>query len=304
MSNRNNEAFDIQDLRVFASVVANGSMTGAAKQLQIGQPAVTRTIKDLEAAVGFSLFERNGPRISPTAKGLSFFEDAQQVLASFQQVSTRAAALREERLQSLTLVATPAMAAGLMPALLHGLGEMLPPNIGLPTMDAEHLAHALHVGAADFGICSKPLAHADLECLRSATSSLVAILPPGLDDTSLDLARLNHTRLLTVGNSYRIKHAISAALADQGIEPQAELTTNSSLNAIVAARAGLGIAIVDPVSAYGVGVSGAKVVPLQTEIRYEWGLFRRSGGLGSELETRLCESFCDASKSLGASCDV
>ena len=117
MSNGNNETLGIRELEAFVSVMATGSMTGAARQLGIGQPAVTRLVRDLEKTIGFELFQRNGPRISPTPKGLRFFEDARQLLQNFAEVTQRAASLREDRLQSLTLIATPAMAAGLVPGI-------------------------------------------------------------------------------------------------------------------------------------------------------------------------------------------
>ena len=103
-------------------------------------------------------------------------------------------------------------------------------------------------------------------------------------------------RLLTVGNNYRIRHAIDAALEASGVTPAAVLNTNSSLNAVQAAVAGLGIALVDCVTARGIAVHGARVVPLQTEIPYEWGLFRRGGGGVPEIEAQLVEAFEAVSK--------
>lgn len=276
--------------------MATGSMTGAARQLGIGQPAVTRMVRDLEETIGFELFLRNGPRISPTAKGLRFFEDAQQLLASFENVVQRARGLRDERVQSLTLVATPAMSAGLVPEVLAGLGDLLPPRIALQTMDAEHVAKTLHAGGADYGFCALPLAHAEIDCLDSVKASLVGVVPVGMPLETLDLTVFRAHRMLSVGNAYRVRHAIDAALAADAVTPIGELTTNSSLNAIRAAAAGLGIALVDCVSARGIAVEGARVVPLAREIAYEWGLFRRSGAGVPDLEPQLVDAFGRASR--------
>ena len=293
MSIKNNDMPDVRGIEAFVAVMASGSMTAAAKRLGIGQPVITRLVRDLEAVLGFTLFERNGPRISPSPKGVQFYEDAQRLLTSYAQVAQRAANLREERLQSLTLAATPAMSAGMVPPMLRALGGQLPRAVSLPTMDAEHLVQALQAGEADYAISALPLSHAGLDCLAQAQSILVAVVPEGHPDGTISLERFRETRLLSVGNSYRIRHRIDAAFGDQGVVPMAELTTNSSLNAMLAARAGLGIALVDPVSAKGIGLHGVKTLPLDVEIPYEWGLFRSTRPGVEEVEAALVSAFND-----------
>jgi DNA-binding transcriptional LysR family regulator len=296
MSNKNNEMPDMRGIQAFVAVMASGSMTGAAKQLGIGQPVITRLIRDLEGTIGFLVFERNGPRISPTPKGLRFFEDAQRLLTSYEQLADRAAALRDTQVRSLTIAATPTMAAGLVPTMLSLMADELPATVSLMTLDAEHLAQSLQSGAVDYGVCALPLSHAGLECLVISTSRLVAVLPQNdpLDMVSFD--QFSDKRLLTLGNSYRIRHKIDMVLNERGIIVSEVLTTNNSLNAILAARAGLGIAIVDPVSAYGIGLHGIKVVPIEQEIPYEWGLFRRVGQDDISFGDILSKGFLQASK--------
>lgn len=302
MSNRNSGTPSIRELEAFVAVMATGSMTAASQQLGIGQPAVTRMVRDLEILIGFDLFQRNGPRISPTSKGLRFFEDARQLLQNYEQVTQRAASLKDDRVKALSLAASPTMAAGLVPRLLasidHAVG--LPPQVTLHTMDAEHLAQSLQSGGADYGICALPVAHSDLECLAVARAGLVAALPPDLPECPLDLSHLRERRLLSLGNSYRIRHAINSALAVRGIAPISELVTNSSINAISAANAGLGIALVDCVSAHGAKLEGARIVPLQEPIPYEWGLFRRAGSGLPEIEDAMVAGFQEASRQVGA----
>ena len=298
MSIKNSDMPDMRGIEAFVAVMASGSMTAAAKRLGIGQPVITRLVRDLEAVLGFSLFERNGPRISPSPKGVQFYEDAQRLLTSYAQVAERAANLREERVQSLTLAATPAMSAGMVPQMLRALGADLPGTVALPTMDAEHLVQALLRGEADYAVSALPLAHAGLDCLAQAESHLVAVVAEDHAGEVVALDAFREARLLSVGNSYRIRHRIDAAFGDQGIVPIAKLTTNSSLNAMLAARAGLGIALVDPVSARGIGLQGIRILPLAVDIPYEWGLFRSTRPGLAELETALTAAFTDVAAAL------
>ncbi|WOI58329.1 LysR family transcriptional regulator [Palleronia sp. LCG004] len=260
--------------------MSSGSMTGAARYLGIGQPAVTRMVRDLEASVGFQLFHRNGPRISPTDRGLRFYEEVQRLTAGMREIRARAGAIRDERLPGFDVAATPTMAGGLVGPAMAALGPGLPELVTLKTMSAEHVARALKDRSADYGLSAFPFDHADLKRHVIAASNLVAAVPTGgpFDRAGpMALAEVADTRLVTVGNAYRIRHTIDRAFADAGIETRRQMATNSSLNAVMAARAGLGVAIVDPVTAWGIPIEGVTIRPLAVDLPYLWCLFSASG---------------------------
>jgi DNA-binding transcriptional LysR family regulator len=74
MQNTDYEPFDIRQMEAFAAVMSAGSITGAARLLGRSQPALSRLIQDLETRLGFALLHRNGPRVSPTRRGILFHE--------------------------------------------------------------------------------------------------------------------------------------------------------------------------------------------------------------------------------------
>ncbi|MET3598287.1 LysR family transcriptional regulator [Martelella mangrovi] len=280
MSIENGKIFDVKALEAFQAAMAYGSMTGAAKQLGIGQPAVTRLVKDLEKIVGFALFHRNGPRISPTDRGLRFYDEVQRLMSGLHQIGDRAVAIREQRLPAIDIAATPTMAGGLLGPALARMKDSLPGIVNIQSMTAEHVARNLTGRTADFGVSALPLEHAALEALVVCRSRLVAAVEAGgpFDtDTPVTLAEIAATRLLTVGNTYRIRRKINRVFSEAGLSPEAELATNSSLNALMAARSGLGIAIIDPVTAFGIPVEGTAIRQLDHEMPYTWGLFSAAG---------------------------
>ncbi|MFC5445970.1 helix-turn-helix domain-containing protein [Rhizobium halophytocola] len=61
-------------VEAFREVMRSGSISAAAENLEISQPAVSRLIKDLEAEIGFALSTRHGSRIAPTTAAHEFFE--------------------------------------------------------------------------------------------------------------------------------------------------------------------------------------------------------------------------------------
>lgn len=298
MSNTNSKRFDLKVLEAFQAAMSCGSMTRAAEHLGVGQPAVTRMIKELEVSVGFQLFHRNGPRISPTDRGLRFYEEVQRVVAGVRQIGRRAEAIRNERVASIDIAATPTMAAGLLGPSLKGLGSELPDQVNVQTMGAEHVIRALRSRTADFGIAANPIDHAGLERHVVCSSRLVAAVaeksPFAASTAPLPLSVFQDERLVTVGNAFRIRHTIDQALEDLGIEPPCELATNSSLNAVMGARSGLGIAIVDPVTAYGVPVKGVTIMQIETCLPYVWELLSDEGRTLPQPPSTFVEAFKSA----------
>ncbi|WP_151892011.1 helix-turn-helix domain-containing protein [Komagataeibacter nataicola] len=59
---------DLRQLEAFCAVMATGSMTGGARLVGRSQSMVTRMNAGLEAGLGFTLFHRNGPRITPPSR--------------------------------------------------------------------------------------------------------------------------------------------------------------------------------------------------------------------------------------------
>lgn len=71
-------------LRAFVRTVEKGSITGAAKDLAISQPAVSKHLRNLERHVNARLLERNNRAVRPTPQGLALYETSRVALASIE----------------------------------------------------------------------------------------------------------------------------------------------------------------------------------------------------------------------------
>src|SRR5260370_26929037 len=85
LSDRIGRRMKLQDLHVLVTVVKAGSMGKAAQRLNISQPAISRSIAELEGALGVRLLDRHRQGVEPTAYGralldcgLAAFDDLRQ----------------------------------------------------------------------------------------------------------------------------------------------------------------------------------------------------------------------------------
>jgi len=67
-------------METFVCVVETGSFSAAARRLNIGQPAVSKTIAQLEKRLAVSLLLRSTRGLTPTEAGLAFFERARRAI--------------------------------------------------------------------------------------------------------------------------------------------------------------------------------------------------------------------------------
>ena len=67
-------------METFVHVVETGSFSAAAKRLGIGQPAVSKSIAQLEARLAVRLVLRSTRGLTPTEAGLAFFEKARRAI--------------------------------------------------------------------------------------------------------------------------------------------------------------------------------------------------------------------------------
>jgi DNA-binding transcriptional LysR family regulator len=71
-------ALTLRHIEVIRAVLRAGTVTGAARQLAVSQPALSRTLKNAETRLGLQLFERRSGRLSPTPEVLALQRDIEK----------------------------------------------------------------------------------------------------------------------------------------------------------------------------------------------------------------------------------
>jgi LysR family transcriptional activator of dmlA len=82
------------DLAFFASVVKEGSLSAAARELDVSPPAVSKRLAQLERRLGVRLLHRTTRRIGLTAEGEAYVESARRILAEIEELEGRVSSAR------------------------------------------------------------------------------------------------------------------------------------------------------------------------------------------------------------------
>jgi DNA-binding transcriptional LysR family regulator len=80
----------LQAMTAFVRVVETGSFSAAARQLRVGQPAISKTIAQLEERLQVRLLVRSTHSLSPTDAGLRFYERARLAIREVDEAELEA----------------------------------------------------------------------------------------------------------------------------------------------------------------------------------------------------------------------
>ncbi|CUI39790.1 Morphology and auto-aggregation control protein [Achromobacter ruhlandii] len=271
--------------------MSTGSVTAAGRLLGRSQPAISRLLQELEAEIGYALFARSGPRVTPTEQGFLLYDDVERALSSLRQIRDRAEEIARGQAQPLLLAATSALAAGLVPDALKRIEPHanLAPRIELRSASPERVVHAVLSGAAQLGATSLPLEHRGLTVHWIGQAPCVVALPendPAARHDVVPVAELAGRRVITMANPYRLRRRLDAALGHAA----GAIETNSSVNALAAVRAGLGVSVLEPITAYGAPMAGVAIRPIDLDIPFFFGVITSQ----SQPLTPACQAMADA----------
>ena len=146
---------DLKQLRYFKEVIAAGSMSGAARQCGISQPAISQCVMDLEAQLGEQLVTRGRRGVVTTDAGRLLLQHAERLLAEEDHLRQQFAARGELRSGSISFGVIPTLAPYLLPLLLAEFRAQYPAiTIDVSETRTPDLVRLISEGAMEFAILS------------------------------------------------------------------------------------------------------------------------------------------------------
>src|SRR5262245_40966969 len=126
LSDRIGRRIKLQDLHVLTTVAQAGSMRKAATLLNTTQPAISRSIAELEDAIGVRLLDRNPQGVEPTAYGRALLDGGVAVFDELHQAVKNIEFLADPTAGEVRVGCNPFLAASFVAALVDRLSRRFP----------------------------------------------------------------------------------------------------------------------------------------------------------------------------------
>ena len=237
-------------LHTFVTVVQCGSLTQAAKQLYISQPAVSRQIHLLEEDFHATLLHRHERGIALTPAGQRLYRSALRIQELYAEAMDDVAELTGELAGTLHIGATLTIGEYVLPPLMGKFKARAPRlNLLLEVENTQRIGDAVAAGTLDCGLIEGPFTHTLLSAERLAADELAVIASPqhplaGHPHISLDAVQQEAFILREPGSGTRT--VFEEALRRAGGDPAAlnvlmQLGSTHAVKALVMQNLGISI---------------------------------------------------------------
>lgn len=264
-------------LRAFLAVVRHRSVTGAAAELYVTQPAISASLAALERDVGVRLVIRDRQGVRPTPSGEALAVFAAQCLALAEQGKDSAIAAAHPGRGRLRLAAVTTAGEYVVPPILKAFQERYPEVD--PVLEVGNRALVLErllAREADLAVGGRPPAAGPVDGQGFLANDLVIVAAPDhplASRTGIDPRRLDDTWLLREPGS-GTRSTTAEFLSRHEIEPRRVLNLGSNGAVKQAAAVGLGVTLISA-QAVALELAAGTLARLRvrgTPIRRRWFL--------------------------------
>lgn len=258
----------LRQLRTFVAVAERGSITEAARALNLTQPAASQQLREIERALGGKLFDRAAGRLVPTASGLAALAPARASLRAAAEAAEAVASVRAGRAGRVRLGTGATACIHLLPAALAKVRQRLPGlELVVATGNTPDILARIEEGALDLGLVTMPrrVARA-LLLVPVRRDPLAALLPVALAAPgALSPAQLAAMPLILYEPGGDTRGIVDAWFRRAGLAPKPVMELGSVEAIKVLVGSGLGASVL-PSLALGAPVAGAVMCALRPPV--------------------------------------
>lgn len=246
----------LRHIEIFQAILQTGSVTGAASLLNISQPAATKALRHAEAQLGFELFTRVRGQLYPTAEARLLETATGKVFENLQEVRRLAGSLRTHSDRALRIVTTPTLAQTLLPRCITQWRRRYPRTpCELATQHTREIVENLLLHEADIGFSLQAPQHPALQVSALAHGRMVVIAPAGhwseaQAGSSMPLEELSGQPLIALDTRDGLGNLLGTQLDELACAPRIDTHVQTYQLARSLVEAGLGLAVIDPFTAY------------------------------------------------------
>jgi DNA-binding transcriptional LysR family regulator len=267
-----------RQIEVFRAVMTTAQVTRAAEVLHTSQPTVSRELARLERVLQISLFERVRGRLRPTARALALLEEVERSYVGLERIAATAMSLRQFAHARLQVACLPALADALLPdAVRRFMAAQPQASVSITPLESPALEASLAEQRFDLGLTERREAPPATTLTTLLQADELAVLPDGhplLARAALRPADFEGCDFVSFSAADPYRRLVDALFERHGVTRRMALDTGSAVSVCALVRQGLGVSIVNPLTALAlVGTRpGLHLRPLTESIPFHVGL--------------------------------
>ncbi len=271
-------AVNLRHIEIFHAVMTTGNLTEAAQMLHTSQPTVSRELARFEQVLGLTLFERTRGRLHPTVQGLRLFEEVQRSWYGLDRIVSAAESLREFRQGELSVVCLPVFSQSFLPTLLQPFLARYPDlSLNIVPQESPLLEEWLSAQRHDLGITETLHTPAGTERTPLLTLNEVCVLPQDHPLTAREIltpADFHGQNYISLSRTDSYRQLLDTLFNEHQVKRRMVVETHSAASICALVRAGVGLSVVNPLTALDYVDSGVAVRRFSIDVPFTVSLIR------------------------------
>lgn len=244
---------NLRHIEVFHAVYVNGSVSGAARALNVSQPSISKVLRHAEIRLGFALFERAKGRLTATDEAHALFREVDEIYDRVGSLQQTAKNIRRGGEGHIRLAVLPGFGLGVAPDAVARFREDHP-NVSFDIQTVHHadILRTLHERHCDLAIGYETPRHPRLAHTQIGSGELVLLyrrkdLPDAPPRLSLKI--LEGCDFVSLAHSGPMGTLFNKEVARQNLSLRETVTISTMYVAAPLVRQGVGMAVVDDFTA-------------------------------------------------------
>ncbi|MFT4192828.1 MAG: LysR family transcriptional regulator [Comamonas sp.] len=269
----------LRQLRVFQAVAGLRNFSRAGDRIGLTQPAVSRSVHELEAQLGVALVHRSTRLVELTEAGHSLAAQLDRLLDELEAVLLDVREQASSRRGTVRVGSSPTLSANLMPQCIAACAQRFP-DIQLHLLDRiqQDVLGSVRAGEVDFGVVIEPSDADDLALETIQHDPFVLVCPAGHALAARREVRwqdLQDWPLVLLDHASGSRRLIDQSLAQHGATPRVAQELGHPTTVFRMVAAGIGVSVMPGLALPSADLQALAVRPLLPRIERRIMLARR-----------------------------
>ncbi len=295
-------SISVRHIEVFRAIMLAGSVTGAARLLFTSQPTLSRELARLESLSGLKLFDRQGGRLLPTAQALMLLEEVERSYVGLERINSLAQSIRRFEHGQLHLTCLPLFSQTLLPRVCKQFQRQQSGiSLCISAQESPLLDESLSAQRHDLGLTEGEQVPRGTRGESLFSADMLCVLPDGhplAAREQLAMSDFHGVDFINLAGRDIYRQRLDEHFRTAVVERHTVIETTNAASVCAMVREGLGVAIINPLSALQEAGRGLAVRRLTVSIPYRVMLIRPEFRPSSVFVEAFCQALHNEAASL------
>jgi DNA-binding transcriptional LysR family regulator len=281
----------LRQIEVVRAVMISGTISGAAKLLNVSAPGISRLIKYTERSLGVRFFTRQNGRYFPTPDARIIFEQINAVYKKVDDLTDVIAKIGRGHLSELRIGSVPSIAQVMVPRAVEKTRRRYPDlKMDINILKIEEAVDYLLLGKGDCAAISYRLDHPALDFLPLASGRLFCIVPEDhalAERKKISAAEMTSFPLIGIEPTDPYGRIMAELFARNKLPYDITIRARFGNTVCSLVQARLGIAVIDQFSVAHGSIPGVRLLEIREPTRFDTFIAIKRGAQLSPYATHF-----------------